>query len=75
MGVRYELTVVILMVLVHQSVQLRSTHPLHEVVDRINNHGGPYIGLVLAFPAEQVPLLNSGLFVPNSRNPFIQLSG
>ncbi|XP_021751764.1 bark storage protein A-like [Chenopodium quinoa] len=77
MAVGYEtLTVMILtlMLLVKQSVQLRSTHPLHEVVDRINHHSS-YIGLVLAFPAEEIPLLNSGLFVLNSRNPYIHIAG
>lgn len=66
---------VVIMLSVQQSTQLRSNHPTHEVVDRTNRHSGPYIGLVLAFPAEEVPLQTSGLFVPNSRNPSIQLSG
>lgn len=76
MGVGYlKMVLMVQFLLVQQTLQLRSTHPLREVVDRINNHGGPYIGLVLAFPAEELPLQNSGLFVPNSRNPVIQLSG
>lgn len=65
----------LMLTLVQQSVQLRSNHPMHEIVDRINHYGGPYIGLVLAFPAEEVPLQASGLFVPNSEFPVVQLSG
>ena len=65
----------VLMLLVQQSMQLRWNHPLHEVVDWINRHGGPYIGLVLAFPAEERPLVASGLFVPDSNFPVVNLSG
>ena len=64
-----------MMMMVQKSDELRSTHPLHEVVDWINYQGGPFIGLVLAFPAEETPLIASGLFVPNSIYPVIQLSG
>ncbi|KAK9665816.1 hypothetical protein RND81_14G138500 [Saponaria officinalis] len=64
-----------MMMLLRPSVQLRSSHPMHETVDRINHRGGPYIGLVLAFPAEEAPLQASGLFVPDSDFPVVQLSG
>ncbi|KAL9237221.1 hypothetical protein vseg_011799 [Gypsophila vaccaria] len=64
-----------MMMMVRQSVPLRSSHPMHKIVDKINHRGGPYIGLVLAFPAEEVPLQASSLFVPDSDFPFVQLSG
>ena len=57
------------------SVQLKSTHPLHAVVDTINHNGGPYIALVMAYPTEELVLLHSGLFLPNSNLPWIDLSG
>ncbi|KAB1223623.1 Bark storage protein A [Morella rubra] len=45
---------------VEQSVQLRSTHPMHGVVDRVNENAGPYIGLVMAYPTEELALQTSG---------------
>lgn len=57
------------------SVQLKSSHPLHGVVDRINGEGGPYIGLVMAYPTEEAVLVDSGLFVPSSDIPWVDLSG
>lgn len=69
------MVMMIMMMMVQNSDELRPTHPLHEVVDWINYQGGPYIGLVLAFPAEETPLIASGIFVPNSIYPVIQLSG
>ncbi|GAB4858170.1 hypothetical protein Ancab_009567 [Ancistrocladus abbreviatus] len=65
----------LVLVQLQQTVELRSSHPLHEAVDRINGQGGPYIGLVMAYPGEQVVLQASGLFVPNPDFPFVQLSG
>lgn len=60
---------------VRLSVQLKSSHPLHGVVDRINGEGGPYIGLVMAYPTEEAVLVDSGLFVPSSDLPWVDLSG
>ncbi|KAJ8451384.1 hypothetical protein Cgig2_017775 [Carnegiea gigantea] len=65
----FNIQLLMLMLLVQQSMQLRWNHPLHEVVDQINRHGGPYVGLVLAFLAEERPLLASRLFVPDSDFP------
>ncbi|KAA8540145.1 hypothetical protein F0562_026837 [Nyssa sinensis] len=60
---------------VKQSLELRSSHPLHGVVDRVNEKGGPYIGLVMAYPTEEIALEASALFVPNSHVPWLDLSG
>ncbi|KAI8565257.1 hypothetical protein RHMOL_Rhmol03G0244900 [Rhododendron molle] len=60
---------------VRLSVQMKSSHPLHGVVDRINGEGGPYIGLVMAYPTEEAVLVDSGLFVPSSDLPWVDLSG
>ncbi|KAH9607327.1 hypothetical protein KSS87_007059 [Heliosperma pusillum] len=73
-GYRREFMFMVMM-LVQHSLQLRSSHPMHEIVDKVNRCGGPYIGLVLAFPAEEAPLRASGLFVPNPNFPVLQLSG
>ncbi|XP_074301955.1 uncharacterized protein LOC141633364 isoform X3 [Silene latifolia] len=67
--------VVVMTMLVQRSLQLRSSHPMHQIVDKVNHCGGPYIGLVLAFPYEEVPLQASGLFVPNPKFPVVHLSG
>ncbi|KAJ4958808.1 hypothetical protein NE237_025919 [Protea cynaroides] len=61
--------------LVEQSMQLSLKHPLHGVVDRVNENGGPYLGLLMTFPDEEDALLYSGLFVPNSDIPWVDFSG
>lgn len=57
------------------SVQLKSSHPLHGLVERINGEGGPYIGLLMAYPTEETVLLDCGLFVPSSNIPWVDLAG
>ncbi|KAJ0079421.1 hypothetical protein Patl1_23828 [Pistacia atlantica] len=42
---------------------------MHEIVDRVNENGGPYIGLVMAYPPEEMALQPSSLFVRNSQSP------
>ncbi|PSS04549.1 Bark storage protein like [Actinidia chinensis var. chinensis] len=69
------LVLIMLGFMMKPSVQLKSTHPLHAVVDTINHNGGPYIALVMAYPTEELVLLHSGLFLPNSNLPWIDLSG
>ncbi|GFY83948.1 phosphorylase superfamily protein [Actinidia rufa] len=58
------LVLIMLGFMMKPSVQLKSTHPLHAVVDTINHNGGPYIALVMAYPTEELVLLHSGLFLP-----------
>ncbi|KAL7003812.1 hypothetical protein U1Q18_004957 [Sarracenia purpurea var. burkii] len=60
---------------VKKSDELKSSHPLHGVVDRINGNGGPYIGLVMADPNEESVLVASGLFLPSPHHPWVDLSG
>lgn len=76
-GVDLEVMLLGLMVMVQvqQSMQLRSSHPMHGVVDRINENAGPYIGLVMTFPTEELVLQTSGLFVPSSEIPWVDLAG
>ncbi|CAK9138426.1 unnamed protein product [Ilex paraguariensis] len=66
---------VVVLVMTQRSVQLRSNHPLHGVVDRVNENGGPYIGLVMAYPTEEAALQSSSLFLPSSDVPSVDLSG
>ncbi|XP_024045043.1 bark storage protein A [Citrus clementina] len=65
----------LLLAMAQHTVQLRSNHPMHGIVDRVNEIGGPYIGLVMAYPPEESALITSRLFVHNSRIPFIDLAG
>ncbi|KAK9201115.1 hypothetical protein WN944_016316 [Citrus x changshan-huyou] len=65
----------LLLAMAQHTVQLRSNHPMHGIVDRVNEIGGPYIGLVMAYPPEELALITSRLFVHNSRIPFIDLAG
>lgn len=56
------------------SFQLHFNHPLREVVDKVNGHG-PFVGLVMAYSAEEDALRDSGFFVSSSQLPSIDLSG
>ncbi|KAI8032381.1 Bark storage protein A [Camellia lanceoleosa] len=69
------LVVVVMGFDVKKTIQLKSNHPLHDVVERINEKGGPYIGVVMAYPTEELALLSSGFFLPSSGLPSLQLSG
>uniref|UniRef100_A0A7N0TXJ3 Nucleoside phosphorylase domain-containing protein n=1 Tax=Kalanchoe fedtschenkoi TaxID=63787 RepID=A0A7N0TXJ3_KALFE len=69
---------VVLLITVHLqlSAQLRPSHPAHDAVRRVNGGiGGPYIGLLMAFPTEEMALVASGLFVPDGDIPWIELAG
>lgn len=65
----------LVMLQVQQSMQLRCSHPMHGVVDRINENAGPYIGLVMAYPTEELALQSSAFFVPSSEIPWVDLAG
>jgi hypothetical protein len=65
----------LVMAQVQESVQLRCSHPMHGVVERINENAGPYIGLVMTFPTEELVLQTSGFFVPSSYIPWVDLAG
>ncbi|KAE8077479.1 hypothetical protein FH972_016039 [Carpinus fangiana] len=65
----------LVMAQVQESVQLRCSHPTHGVVERINENAGPYIGLVMTFPTEELVLQTSGFFVPSSYIPWVDLAG
>lgn len=74
-GLEMVLLGLLVLMQVQPSVQLRSSHPLHGVVDRINKNGGPYIGLVMAYPTEEIALEASGFFAPSSDTPSVDLAG
>ncbi|KAM3730556.1 hypothetical protein ACB098_12G096400 [Castanea mollissima] len=63
------------MLQVQQSLQLRSSHPMHGVVDKINENAGPYIGLVMTFPTEELALIDSTFFFTSSEIPWVDLAG
>ncbi|KAL4595765.1 hypothetical protein ACB092_12G115200 [Castanea dentata] len=65
----------LVMLQVQQSLQLRSSHPMHGVVDKINENAGPYIGLVMTFPTEELALIDSAFFFPSSEIPWVDLAG
>ncbi|KAK9994041.1 hypothetical protein SO802_023744 [Lithocarpus litseifolius] len=65
----------LVMLQVQHSLQLRSSHPMHGVVDKINENAGPYIGLVMTFPTEELALIDSTFFVPSSEIPWVDLAG
>ncbi|GLT95074.1 hypothetical protein SLE2022_127790 [Rubroshorea leprosula] len=66
---------VLIVVQVDLTVQLRRRHPMHEIVDGVNDNAGPYIGLVMAYPTEEMALLTSGLFLPNPDVSSVDLAG
>ncbi|KAG9453009.1 hypothetical protein H6P81_005913 [Aristolochia fimbriata] len=54
---------------------LPRTHPLRGVVEEVNADG-PFVGVVMAFDAEERALFDSGFFRPRTRSPSIlHLSG
>uniref|UniRef100_A0A2P2J3K5 Mta/sah nucleosidase n=1 Tax=Rhizophora mucronata TaxID=61149 RepID=A0A2P2J3K5_RHIMU len=57
------------------SLELRLSHPTHGVVDTVNEIGGPYFGLVMAYSTEERALQNSGFFAPSSEIPWVDLAG
>ncbi|XVF06886.1 hypothetical protein REPUB_Repub06bG0089800 [Reevesia pubescens] len=67
--------VLVLLGLVQDSRQLSRSHPMRGVIDKVNEDGGPYIGLVMAYPTEELALQFSGFFLPNSGIPWIELAG
>ena len=67
--------VTVVLGMVRPSVELRSSHPLHEVVDKVNENGGPYIGLVMAYPTEEIVLVESGCFISDPYIPWLDLAG
>ncbi|XP_068635107.1 bark storage protein A-like [Aristolochia californica] len=50
------------------------THPLREVVEEVNADG-PFVGVVMAYEAEERALFDSGFFRPRRRLPWMDLSG
>ncbi|KAJ7949881.1 bark storage protein A-like [Quillaja saponaria] len=76
MDLKVVVVVVALMAQVQLSVQLRFNHPLHGVVDRINQKAkGSYIGLVMAYSTEEAALQATGHFVPSLDIPWVDLAG
>ncbi|XVF56571.1 hypothetical protein PTKIN_Ptkin06aG0131800 [Pterospermum kingtungense] len=69
------LVVLVFLSLVQDSKQLSPSHPMRGVVDKVNEDGGPSIGLVMAYPTEQLALQRSGFFLPSSDIPWIDLAG
>lgn len=63
--------------MVQQSMQLKMSHTVQQVVDKINENAasGSYIGLVMAYPTEELALQNSAYFVPSSQIPWLDLAG
>lgn len=56
------------------SSELPSRHPLHSVVDQVNQRG-PFVGVVMAWPTEAESLSSSGAFVPSSAVAAVDLYG
>lgn len=64
----------VMILMVDWSNGLHSKHPLHSVVDQINE-SGPFIAVVMAYQTEAEALQSSGLFVARSDVPYIDLYG
>ncbi|XP_021281838.1 bark storage protein B-like [Herrania umbratica] len=54
---------------------IRRSHPMRRVIDRVNEDGGPSLGLVMDYPHEELALRGSGFVVPNPDTPWIELAG
>ncbi|KAL6320184.1 hypothetical protein AAG906_004693 [Vitis piasezkii] len=62
-------------VMVEETVELKLSHHLHGVVERVNERNGPFVGLLMTYPTEEIALQVSGFFVPSSDFPLVQLAG
>ena len=62
-------------VMVEETVELKLSHHLHGVVERVNERNGPFVGLLMTYPIEEIALQVSGFFVPSSNFPLVQLAG
>lgn len=56
-------------------MELKLSHHLHGVVERVNERNGPFVGLLMTYPTEEIALQVSGFFVPSSDFPLVQLAG
>ncbi|KAL6320138.1 hypothetical protein AAG906_004647 [Vitis piasezkii] len=59
-------------VMVEETVELKLSHHLHGVVERVNERNGPFVGLLMTYPTEEIALQVSGFFVPSSDFPLVQ---
>ena len=56
-------------------MQLKLSHHLHGVAERVNERNGPFVGLLMTTPTEEITLQVSGFFVPSSDFPLLELAG
>ena len=61
-------------VMVEETVELNLSHHLHGVVERVNERNGPFVGLLMTYPTEEIALQVSGFFGPSSDFPLVQLA-
>uniref|UniRef100_F6HEF2 Uncharacterized protein n=1 Tax=Vitis vinifera TaxID=29760 RepID=F6HEF2_VITVI len=59
--------------MVEETMQLKLSHHLHGVVERVNERNGPFVGLLMTTPTEEITLQVSGFSVPSS--DFLELAG
>ncbi|KAJ9678463.1 hypothetical protein PVL29_020605 [Vitis rotundifolia] len=62
-------------VMLEETVELKLSHHLHGLVERVNERNGPFFGLLMTYPTEEIALQVSGFFVPSSDFPPVQLAG
>ncbi|XP_034711434.1 bark storage protein A-like [Vitis riparia] len=62
-------------VMVEETVELKLSHHLHGVVERVNERNGPFVGLLMTYPTEEIALQVFCFFVPSSDFPLVQLAG
>lgn len=61
--------------MVEEKMGLKPSHQLHGVVESVNKGKGPFVGLLMTFPTEEIALQLSGFFVPSSDYPLVELAG
>ena len=49
-------TVDLVAVMVEETVELKLSHHLHGVVERVNERNGPFVGLLMTYPTEEIAL-------------------
>uniref|UniRef100_A0A7C8Z7V7 Adenosylhomocysteine nucleosidase n=1 Tax=Opuntia streptacantha TaxID=393608 RepID=A0A7C8Z7V7_OPUST len=74
-GLKLVVMVLGLLVLAPETMQLHVDHPLHGVVQRINDKSGPFLAIIISSSRDERILLESGHFDHDQANPQLVIAG
>ena len=74
-GLKLVVMVLGLLVLAPETMQLHVDHPLHGVVQRINDKSGPFLAIIISSSRDERILWESGHFDHDKANPQLVIAG